>query len=73
MQKMQILFPEPLMKKMKGVARRLDIPVSEVVRRATGRWLERFPDSPTEKLKVPVIHAGRCLMDAQDMRDALYE
>jgi len=73
MQKMQILFPEPLMKKMKGVARRLDIPVSEVVRRATDLWLERFPESPSEKLEVPVIHAGRCLMDAQEMRDALYE
>ncbi len=73
MQKMQILFPEPLLKKMKGVAQRLDIPVSEVVRRATDRWLERFPESPAEKNKVPVIHAGRCLIDAEDMRDAIYE
>ena len=61
------------MKKMKGVAQRLDIPVSEVVRRATDRWLERFPESPAEKNKVPVIHAGRCLIDAEDMRDAIYE
>ena len=73
MQKLQILFPEPLLKKMKGVAQRLDIPVSEVVRRATDRWLERFPEAPAEKNKVPVIHAGRCLIDSQDMRDALYE
>lgn len=74
MQKMQILFSEPLMKKLKGVAKRLDIPVSEVVRRATDRWLEKFPESPSENNnKVPVIHAGRCLIDAQDMRDSIYE
>lgn len=73
MQKMQILFPEPLMEKMKGVAKRLDIPVSELVRRATDRWLDRFPEAPSDKNVVPVIHAGRCLIDAQDMRDAIYE
>jgi len=73
MQKLQILFPEPLLKKMKCVARRLDIPVSEVVRRATDRWLEGFPESPTEKNKIPVIHAGRCLVAARDMRDTIYE
>tara|TARA_B110000483_G_scaffold231990_1_gene299018 strand:+ start:971 stop:1159 length:189 start_codon:yes stop_codon:yes gene_type:complete len=53
MQKMQILFSEPLMKKLKGVAKRLDIPVSEVVRRATDRWLEKFPESPSEKQQSP--------------------
>ncbi|MFK7911535.1 MAG: hypothetical protein AB8F34_13190 [Akkermansiaceae bacterium] len=67
------MFPEPLMKRMKKVARRLDIPVSEVVRRATDRWLERFPEQPNDRKKVPIIQAGKCHIGSDDMREAAYE
>lgn len=73
MQKLQILFPDPLMQKMRRVAGEVDLPVSEVVRRATEQWLERFPDDPQKKKAVPVIDAGRCLVSAADMREAIYE
>lgn len=73
MQKIQILFPDPLMVRMREVAKQIDIPVSEVVRRATELWLEKIPEKPKQVRNVPVINAGRCLMNAKEMRDAFYE
>jgi len=61
------------MKRMRETAQRLDIPVSEIVRRATDIWLERFPEKPSQQVQVPVIRAGACLIDAQDMRESIYE
>jgi len=72
MQKLQILFPDPLMRKMRRVAGQVDLPVSEVVRRATEQWLERFPDEPLGAKGVPVIDAGKCLLSAPQMREAIY-
>lgn len=73
MQKLQILFPDPQMRRMREVARRMDLPVSEIVRRATEGWLEKIPSNPKSVREVPVIQAGRCLMKADKMRDAFYE
>ena len=73
MQKMQILFPDPLMERMRKVAAEADIPVSELVRRATERWLERIPEIPRRIANVPTVDAGRCLMPAEEMRAAFYE
>ncbi len=73
MQKLQILFPDPLMKRMRGHAKRIDLPVSEIVRRATERWLDQFPDAPPSSLALPAVDAGRCLVAAEEMRDAIYE
>ena len=73
MQKLQILFPDPLMRKMRLVAGQVDLPVSEVVRRATEQWLERFPDVAGKRKSVPLIDAGKCLVSAADMREAIYE
>ncbi len=73
MQKLQILFPDPMMRKMRQVAGQVDLPVSEVVRRATEQWLERFPEKPTAVRSVPLVDAGKCLINAADMREAIYE
>lgn len=73
MQKLQILFPDPLMERMRRVAKRVDLPVSEIVRRATESWLERIPEAPRAKPEVPTVDAGRCLIGAEDMREAFYE
>jgi len=73
MQKIQILFPEPLMRKMRRVAEQVDLPVSEVVRRATEQWLERFPEQSMTPRQVPVVDAGRCLVSAAEMKEAIYE
>jgi len=61
------------MERMREVAERADLPVSEIVRRATENWLDRIPAEPKARLEVPTVDAGRCLIAAEDMRDALYE
>ncbi len=73
MQKLQILFPDPLMERMRRVAKRIDLPVSEIVRRATEGWLDRMPEAPAVTPRVPTVDAGRCLIKAEDMREAFYE
>lgn len=73
MQKIRILFPDPLMERMRRVADRMDLPVSEIVRRATEKWLARIPEAPPRKMRVPAVDAGRCLLPAEDLREAVYE
>jgi hypothetical protein len=73
MQKLQILFPDPLMRKMRRISGDLDIPVSEVIRRATEQWLDRFPEKASDVKTVPVVDAGKCLVRAVEMREAIYE
>lgn len=73
MQKLQILFPDPLMQKMRRVAEEIDIPVSEVVRRATEQWLERFPKASIAAKRVPLVDGGMCLVTAAEMRESIYE
>ncbi len=73
MQKIQILFPDPLMERMRKLAARTDLPVSEIVRRATEKWLDMMPEAPRQDLSVPTVDAGRCLLPAEEMREAFYE
>lgn len=74
MQKIQVLFPDPLMHRLRQFAEREDLPVSEVIRRASETWLARYPDAPLPRSpKVPVLHLGKVLIEADDMRDAFYE
>ena len=73
MQRLQILFPDPLMQKMRRVAEQVDLPVSEVVRRATEQWLERFPEETKATKSVPLVDAGKCLVSAAQMREAIYD
>jgi len=73
MQKLQILFPDPMMKRLREVADREDVPLSELVRRATALWLDRLPRIETKVRPVPVVNAGRCLLDADAMKEALHE
>jgi metal-responsive CopG/Arc/MetJ family transcriptional regulator len=74
MQKIQVLFPDPLMQRLRQYAKQEDLPVSEVIRRASETWLARYPESaPHQSPKVPVQHLGKMLIDADVMRDAFYE
>lgn len=73
MQKIQILFPDPMMERIREVAKREDVPLSEVIRKATAMWLDRFPDEEPGPKRVPVVDAGRCLLDADAMKEALHE
>ena len=65
MQKIQILFPDPVMKRLRDVARRQDRPVSELVRRAVDRFLEQVPAvQPQQPARFPTFHGGGVLVEA---------
>jgi hypothetical protein len=62
------------MRNLRQAAVREDIPVSEVIRRATEAWLDRFPASPKPAVrKVPVVHLGKCSVSAAQLRELIYE
>jgi len=73
MQKIQVLFPDPMMQRVREAARREDVPVSEIIRKALTLWLDRQPNQETPTKHVPVINAGRCLLNADAMKEALHE
>jgi hypothetical protein len=73
MQKIQILFPDPVMERLRAVARQQDRPVSELVRRAVDRLLEQVPASPPkEPARFPTFHGGGVLVDAGRLKDVLH-
>ncbi len=77
MQKMQILFPDPVMAGLRAVAEAEDRPVSEIVRRAVDRHLAQLPAAEVLARKrapaFPTFHAGPVLVSAGDLKAALYE
>ena len=73
MQKIQILFPDPVMKRLRDVARRQDRPVSELVRRAVDRLLEQVPAvQPQQPARFPTFHGGGVLVEAGRLKDVLH-
>jgi predicted transcriptional regulator len=73
MQKMQILFPNPLMAKLREVAEQEDRPVSELIRRAVERFLEMKPQKPAREIKLPTFKGGEVLVSAGDLKQVIYE
>jgi len=73
MQKIQILFPDPVMERLRAVARQQDRPVSELVRRAVDRLLEQVPAAPPKQpARFPTFHGGGVLVNADRLRDVLH-
>jgi hypothetical protein len=73
MQKIQILFPDPVMERLRAVARQQDRPVSELVRRAVDRLLEQLPAVPPKQpARFPTFHGGGVLVDAGRLKDELH-
>jgi len=73
MQKIQILFPDPIMARLRRMARLQDRPVSEVIRRAVEESLARSPEPKGAPQRVPSFHGGKMLCSAEELREALYE
>jgi ribbon-helix-helix CopG family protein len=79
MQKMQILFPDPLMKALRKLAQIEDRPVSELVRRAVDRDLEQRAGMLGRKEvraappAFPTFNGGRVLAKASEMKGLLYD
>ena len=74
MRKLQILFPEPQLRRLREIARRDDRPVSEVVRTAVQAWLDKVapPGVVPAKPEVPVFHGGKITAKPGSLRDAAY-
>jgi hypothetical protein len=76
MQKLQVLFPEPLIARMRALAEAEDRPVSELVRRAVERLLEQSPSEGRrgrDSDRLPTFHGGRVQVSAAEMKALLYE
>lgn len=71
MEKLQILFPEPQLKILRGIAKRDDRPVSELVRSAVSFWIARYGAYETDTVleTAPVYHCGEILADADRLRN----
>ena len=75
MQKIQILFPDPLMRRVRELAEREDRPLSEVIRRAVERFAEQSPATgpPTSSPpRLPTFNGGGILTEAVEMKQVLY-
>lgn len=75
MQKIQILFPDPVMLRLRRLAKIQDRPVSEIVRRAVEDALARMPETPPalERRRIPSFHGGKILVPAGNIREVLYK
>ncbi|PKL09533.1 MAG: hypothetical protein CVV51_03220 [Spirochaetae bacterium HGW-Spirochaetae-7] len=74
MEKLQILFPEPQLRRLRSLARRQDRPVSELVRGAVELWLNRHGDETEVVHKIaPIYHCGAILVDSTDLRQLANE
>ncbi|MDY7026889.1 MAG: hypothetical protein SVR04_01185 [Spirochaetota bacterium] len=75
MQKMQILFPEPQLARLRRVAASLDRPVSELVRSAVDFWLSRYggPEFEEAAESPPVYSCGEIRIQSEDFRTRSHE
>jgi hypothetical protein len=71
MQKMQILFPEPQIERLRRIAAAQDRPVSELVRGAVDFWLTRYGEKGGEVAaeSPPVYACGDILVEPGDFRE----
>lgn len=72
MKKLQVLFPEGMMRRLREVAAREDRPMSEIVRRATEEWLESQPTGPAWEGEVPVFDLGVRVKDPDTLKELIY-
>jgi len=73
MQKMQILFPDPVMVRLRSVAAEEDRPVSELIRRAVERFLELKPPAKSHKPPLPTFKGGHILVSSENLKKVIYE
>jgi hypothetical protein len=74
MKKIQVLFPEPQMERLRWVARNEDRPISEIIRRATEDYLAKTPSAPLRDpaAAIPVFDGGEILVGPDKLRDLAY-
>ena len=75
MQKLQLLFPDPLMRRLRAIAAMEGRPLSEMVCRAVERFVDQTPAAPVPisgPCKLPTFKGGRILADPRSMKQLLY-
>ena len=72
MKKLQVLFPEGMMRRLRELAEREDRPMSEIVRRATEDWLESQPAGPAWEGSLPVFDLGIRVDDPERLKEMIY-
>jgi hypothetical protein len=74
MKKIQILFPDPQMERLRRAARFEDRPISEIVRRATEDYLKKMALSPRPDAAatIPVFDGGDTLVGPERFRELAY-
>ena len=74
MQKIQILFPELVMNRLRKTSQEWDRPVSEIVRKAVDDFLNKLPapDPHRLKLKIPVFQGGKLRIPAENFKEHIY-
>jgi predicted transcriptional regulator len=72
MEKLQVLFPEKSMRRLREVAKAEDRPMSEIVRRATEDWLDSQPAAPSMDDIMPVFALGLRVTDDEALRELAY-
>jgi Ribbon-helix-helix protein, copG family len=73
MQKMQILFPDPMMGRLRSLAAEEDRPVSELIRRAVEKFLEMKPEKLRPARELPTFRGGKILVTAENLKEVLYD
>jgi len=73
MQKIQILFPNPLMGRVRAIASEEDRPVSEVIRRAVERFLDMKSEKPIRHRELPTFRGGKILVSSEHLKEAIYD
>lgn len=74
MEKMQILFPEPQLARLRQAAKVMDRPVSELVRAAVDAWLLANAPAPNRVREAPPTYGlGDINAGAPDLRDRAWE
>ena len=74
MKKIQVLFPEPQMQRLKRLARIEDRPISEIIRRATEDYLAKEPSAPLPDAAaaIPVFDGGETFVSHERFRELAY-
>lgn len=74
MKKIQVLFPEPQMERLRQIAKLEDRPISEIIRRATEDYLAKTPSASHQNAAaaIPVFDGGETLVGLERFRELAY-
>ena len=75
MKRIQVLFPEPMLERLKSISKADDRPLSEIVRRCVEYWLDRLPPpvNRQKKKQFPYFDGGEVRIEPKRMREAIYD